>query len=104
MVNGSQCWLRQSVIVPKKGEERKRSPVQEQTGHQIRMDYLLTRCLNIYIDLLCAAASEKTTPVDKEQPQNDDHEDRQYGDNSRAAAAVAIFSHEVFLLLKETTV
>ncbi len=76
-----------------------RSPVQNKPGTRIRFG-LLARRLNVDVNFLGTAASEKTTPVDKEQHQNDDHEDRQYGYNPCAAATVPVFSHEDILLRK----
>jgi len=54
----------------------------------------LTRCLNIDVDFLSSAAAKQTPPIDKEQDQDNDHEDRYNGDNARTSTAATIFSHE----------
>src|SRR5213083_2653711 len=59
----------------------------------------LTRCLHVYIHIdLLRAAPKQTAPEDKEQYQNNDHEDRDHGNNASASASATILRHEWFLL------
>lgn len=55
---------------------------------------LLTRRLNVYVDLLRAAAAKQAPPKNIAQSQNQNHEDYQNCDNSCAAATtIFIVSH-----------
>ena len=102
MVNGliGVAWLQLDDMVLKKKRGARCAPLFENKPRmKIRFE-LLARCLNVDVDFLRSAAPEKTAPIDKEQYQNDDHENRKYGDNSCTAAAATIFSHEGILLRK----
>jgi hypothetical protein len=54
---------------------------------------LLTRCLNVDVNLLGTATSKYATSKRVEANQYHDDKDREYGDNTYAAPTITFFSH-----------
>jgi hypothetical protein len=84
-------------------EEHRSAPLLSKTvrvsANLLLRSFLPGRRLDVHIYLLCATAPKQPTSKRKQHYQNDDHEDHQHCDNSRAAATttvtVTIVSHEV---------
>jgi hypothetical protein len=73
---------------------------QSAIGNQESAMNLLTRCLNVHIDLLRSSASKQTASENEEQDQNNDYEDSYNRNHTRTSPATTIiFSHDAALLL-----